>query len=43
MEWARVNHGWDVYEGIMVSIGLRSGDVKPSHLDHRTGWSNAFE
>lgn len=43
LRWIRVRNGWDAYEKTMVSRGLRSGDVKPSYLDDRTGWSNAFE
>lgn len=43
MDWVRVRDGWDGYERIMVSRGMRSGDVKPSHLDHGTDWGSAFE
>ncbi|MCK6550950.1 GH3 auxin-responsive promoter family protein [Myxococcota bacterium] len=39
----RVAGGWRRYEGALVARGMRAGDIKPTHLDTRTFWSEVFE
>jgi len=39
----RVEGGWGIFEEVVVSRGMRAGDVKPTHLDDHTGWDELFE
>ena len=38
---ARAN-GAAVYQDVMLSRGMRAGDIKPAPLDASTGWANRF-
>jgi hypothetical protein len=39
----RIRDGWRTYERTLVGLGQRVGDIKPTHLDQRPVWSEAFE
>jgi hypothetical protein len=38
----RVAHGWATYEDTLQKRGQRAGDIKPTHLDGRVIWAEAF-
>lgn len=38
----RVNDGWAVYERTLACLGQKTGDIKPTHLDNRRIWQEAF-
>lgn len=38
----RVEGGWRVYERTLTNAGVRAGDIKPTHLDARPVWAEAF-
>lgn len=42
VEPCRVSDGWRTYERTLVALGQRAGDIKPTHLDHRLIWDEAF-
>lgn len=37
-----VDHGWQVYQRTLVEAGQRAGDIKPTALDARHDWGQAF-
>lgn len=38
----RVHGGVTAYENHLARLGMKMGDIKPTVLDHRTGWEKAF-
>jgi len=42
VEPRRIRDGWRTYERTLVGLGQRAGDIKPTHLDHRLIWDEAF-
>ncbi len=38
----RVKHGWTVYQATLASLGMRIGNIKPTCLDNRLIWQDAF-
>ncbi|MGZ6142345.1 MAG: GH3 family domain-containing protein [Myxococcales bacterium] len=38
----RVRDGWATFQRVLGAAGARCGDIKPTLLDRRTGWAEAF-
>lgn len=36
------DHAWAVYQSVLAARGRRLGDIKPSALDHQSGWEEEF-
>lgn len=39
----QVTDGWRKYEQAMIDLGMKPGDIKPTHLDPRPIWRKVFE
>ena len=43
MQVVRVHNAMEIYQRTLMDQGIRLGDIKPTHFDHRRIWNEAFK